>query len=74
MYFKSFFVLILGLTITEKWNTENNIETAITIEDQLVKGLKLSFDTQFSPQTGYIFASFSSYDLHCLVLLTFIYP
>jgi len=41
-----------GVILTEKWNTENTLETDITIEDQLVKGLKLSFDTLFSPQTG----------------------
>lgn len=41
-----------GFTFVEKWNTENTLSTEITIEDQLVKGLKLSFDTQFAPQTG----------------------
>lgn len=41
-----------GLTFTEKWNTENNLGTEVTIEDQIVKGLKLSFDTQFAPHTG----------------------
>lgn len=41
-----------GLTFSEKWNTDNTLATEITIEDQLVKGLKLSFDTQFAPQTG----------------------
>jgi hypothetical protein len=30
------------------------LATEITVEDQLVKGLKLSFDTQFVPQTGYV--------------------
>lgn len=41
-----------GLTFNEKWTTDNNLSTEITIEDQLAKGLKLSFDTQFAPQTG----------------------
>lgn len=41
-----------GLTFSEKWNTDNTLGTEISIEDQLVKGLKLSFDTQFAPQTG----------------------
>lgn len=41
-----------GLTFQEKWNTDNTLGTEITIEDQLVKGLKLAFDTQFAPQTG----------------------
>merc|ERR1712122_315122 len=41
-----------GLTFTEKWNTDNTLGTEVTIEDQLAKGLKLTFDTQFAPQTG----------------------
>lgn len=41
-----------GLTFLEKWNTDNTLGTEITIEDQLAKGLKLSFDTEFAPQTG----------------------
>lgn len=41
-----------GITLNEKWNTDNTIATEITVEDQLLKGLKLSFDTQFVPQTG----------------------
>jgi voltage-dependent anion channel protein 2 len=41
-----------GLTFNEKWNTDNTLGTEITIEDQIAKGLKLSFDTQFAPQTG----------------------
>lgn len=41
-----------GLTVLEKWNTDNILGTEITVEDKLLKGLKLSFDTQFAPQTG----------------------
>jgi Eukaryotic porin len=41
-----------GINFTEKWNTDNQLATEVSIEDQLVKGLKLSFDTQFVPQTG----------------------
>ncbi|XP_070295473.1 voltage-dependent anion-selective channel protein 2 [Salvelinus sp. IW2-2015] len=41
-----------GLTFTEKWNTDNTLGTEITVEDQVVKGLKLTFDTTFSPNTG----------------------
>lgn len=41
-----------GLTFTEKWNTDNTLGTEINIEDQIVKGLKLAFDTQFAPQSG----------------------
>lgn len=41
-----------GLTFTEKWNTDNVLNTEITIEDQITSGLKLAFDTSFAPQTG----------------------
>ncbi|KAF7696888.1 hypothetical protein HF521_005306 [Silurus meridionalis] len=41
-----------GLTVTEKWNTDNTLGTEITIEDQPAKGLKLTFDASFSPNTG----------------------
>lgn len=43
---------LVGVTFTEKWNTDNQLATEVSVEDQLVKGLKLSFDTQFVPQTG----------------------
>lgn len=41
-----------GLTLTEKWNTDNTLGTEITIDEQLMNGLKLSFDTMITPQTG----------------------
>lgn len=41
-----------GLSFTEKWNTDNVLGTEVTIEDQLAKGLKLSFDTSFAPHSG----------------------
>ncbi|XP_013070258.1 voltage-dependent anion-selective channel protein 2-like isoform X2 [Biomphalaria glabrata] len=41
-----------GLTFTEKWNTDNVLNTEIKIEDQLAEGLELTFDTSFAPSTG----------------------
>jgi voltage-dependent anion channel protein 2 len=41
-----------GISIREKWNTENILATELSVEDQFVKGLKLSLDTSFAPQTG----------------------
>nr|XP_054498677.1 voltage-dependent anion-selective channel protein 1 isoform X3 [Agelaius phoeniceus] len=41
-----------GLMFTEKWNTDNTLGTEITLEDQLARGLKLTFDSTFSPNTG----------------------
>uniref|UniRef100_A0A8C8T8Q2 Non-selective voltage-gated ion channel VDAC1 n=1 Tax=Peromyscus maniculatus bairdii TaxID=230844 RepID=A0A8C8T8Q2_PERMB len=37
-----------GLMLTEKWNTDNTLGTEITVEDQLARGLKLTFDSSFS--------------------------
>jgi len=41
-----------GLTITEKWNTDNKLSTKVDLQDKIMKGLKLTLDTSFSPQTG----------------------
>lgn len=41
-----------GLTISEKWNTDNTLTSEVAVENQLVKGLKLSLDGTFAPQTG----------------------
>jgi len=42
-----------GVTFTEKWNTDNVLQAEVSVEDQLLKGLKLSLDTNFAPQSGY---------------------
>lgn len=42
-----------GLTFSEKWNTDNTLTSEVAVENQLVQGLKLSFDGSFAPQTGY---------------------
>ncbi|CAN0436824.1 voltage-dependent anion-selective channel protein 2 [Lethenteron reissneri] len=41
-----------GLNLTEKWSTDNTLATEISVEDQLAKGLKLTLDTTFAPNTG----------------------
>ncbi|XP_073961781.1 voltage-dependent anion-selective channel-like [Choristoneura fumiferana] len=41
-----------GLTFTEKWNTDNTLATDITIQDKIAKGLKLTLEGTFAPQTG----------------------
>jgi len=41
-----------GVTFNEKWNTDNTLGTEVSVEDQMLKGLKLSLDTKFAPQTG----------------------
>jgi len=41
-----------GLTFTEKWNTDNTLYTDVTHTDKLLKGLKLTFEGSFAPQSG----------------------
>jgi voltage-dependent anion channel protein 2 len=42
----------LGLTVTEKWSTENDLNTTLDLQDKLVPGLKMTLDTKFTPASG----------------------
>ncbi|XP_054612234.1 voltage-dependent anion-selective channel protein 2-like isoform X2 [Dunckerocampus dactyliophorus] len=42
----------LGLSVNQKWNTDNTLATEVTLEDQLTQGLKVALDTSFVPNTG----------------------
>lgn len=42
----------LGMTLTEKWTTDNNLSTTVDVVDKLIPGCKLSLDTKFAPGTG----------------------
>ncbi|XP_054430164.1 voltage-dependent anion-selective channel protein 2-like isoform X2 [Pteronotus mesoamericanus] len=57
-----------GVTFTEKWNTDNTLGTEIAMEDQICQGLKLTFDTTFSPNTGKSGKIKSSYKRECINL------
>jgi len=41
-----------GLTFSERWNTDNTLSTDVTHTDKLLKGLKLTFEGSFAPQSG----------------------
>lgn len=41
-----------GVTLKEKWNTDNTLLTEVSCEDKLAKGLKLSCNGSFAPETG----------------------
>jgi len=41
-----------GLTFSEKWNTDNTLYTDVTHSDKFLKGLKLTFEGTFAPQSG----------------------
>jgi len=43
---------LYGITFLEKWNTDNILKSELTVEDQLLKGLKLTLDTSYSPASG----------------------
>lgn len=42
----------LGLTITEKWNTDNTLNNTMEVQDKLLPGLKVCLDTKFAPASG----------------------
>eukprot|EP00094_Tigriopus_californicus_P004505 TCALIF_04340-PA protein Name:"Similar to porin Voltage-dependent anion-selective channel (Drosophila melanogaster)" AED:0.12 eAED:0.17 QI:46/0.33/0.5/1/0/0/4/148/251 len=41
-----------GITVTEKWNTDNNLFATVDLQNASMKGLKLTLDSSFSPATG----------------------
>uniref|UniRef100_F1L951 Voltage-dependent anion-selective channel n=1 Tax=Ascaris suum TaxID=6253 RepID=F1L951_ASCSU len=41
-----------GITLTEKWNTDNMLGTIIEVQDQFARGLKLTLDSSYAPQVG----------------------
>lgn len=42
----------LGVTLKEKWTTDNTILTEVSVENQLVKGSKVLVNSKFAPQSG----------------------
>jgi hypothetical protein len=41
-----------GLTLSEKWTTDNLLTSEITLQDKLAAGLKLTLESAMSPQSG----------------------
>jgi len=41
-----------GVTLTEKWNTDNQLGTVVEVEDKFAKGLKLIFDSTYAPHVA----------------------
>jgi len=41
-----------GLTLTEKWTTDNVLTSEISVQDKLAAGLKLTLESALSPQSG----------------------
>lgn len=49
-----------NLTLTEKWNTKNQINLEVAVEDQVAKGLKLGVEAGFAPSSGDKSAKFTT--------------
>lgn len=41
-----------GVTVTEKWNTENVLGTTVEVKDQFARGLKLTLDSTYVPHSS----------------------
>lgn len=41
-----------GLTLTEKWNTDNTLNATVDLQDKVMPGLKLTLDGNFKPTVG----------------------
>merc|ERR1712211_89873 len=60
----------MGMTLTEKWSTDNTLNTTVDVVDKLVPGLKLSLDTKFAPGTGAKSGSLKSEYKHDAAMVT----
>lgn len=47
-----YFPLYVGVILTEKWNTDNLLGTVVEIQDQFMRGLKVTLDSWYALQTG----------------------
>lgn len=52
VFYDKFSIIVLGVILTEKWATDNTLSTNIEVKDQLSKGLKVTLDSQYVPQTA----------------------
>ncbi|PIC34057.1 hypothetical protein B9Z55_013824 [Caenorhabditis nigoni] len=41
-----------GITLTEKWNTENQLGTVVEINEQFGRGVKVTLDSLYAPHAG----------------------
>jgi len=41
-----------GVSVKEKWTTENNVTTELSVENKVVKGSKLTAEAVFNPKSG----------------------
>ncbi|GMT24596.1 hypothetical protein PFISCL1PPCAC_15893 [Pristionchus fissidentatus] len=41
-----------GITLTEKWNTDNQLGTVVEVNEQFGRGLKVTLDSTYAPHSG----------------------
>ncbi|GMS96772.1 hypothetical protein PENTCL1PPCAC_18947 [Pristionchus entomophagus] len=41
-----------GVTLTEKWNTDNQLGTVVEVNEQFGRGLKVTLDSTYAPHSG----------------------
>lgn len=41
-----------GVSLTQKWTTDNVLNSEVSVEEKLLKGLKLTLETTFAPSSG----------------------
>ena len=44
--------VILHMTVTKKWNTDNVVSSELSVEDKLLAGLKLTLDSTYAVSSG----------------------
>lgn len=59
-----------GITMTEKWSTDNSLNTTIDVTDKVMPGLKLTLDGNFKPATGGLAGKFKTEYKHERLLCT----
>jgi hypothetical protein len=43
-----------GVVFVEKWNTDNILKSELSVENNIVDGLKLTLDSSYAPASGYV--------------------
>lgn len=45
-------IVFSGLTLIEKWNTDNTLGTVIEVKGEFAKGLKVTLDSSYVPHNA----------------------
>lgn len=59
-----------GVTLTEKWNTDNTLNSTIDVADKIMPGLKVTLDGTFKPASGGLAGKLKSEYKHDRLMMT----